>query len=58
MNRFAFIAATGFMALVLTACGGQDNNQPAAGTTETTTTTAQPAPAQPAGENQNQTQNH
>ncbi len=56
MNRFAFIAATGFLALALTACGGQDNNQPTAGATETTTTTAQPAPAQPAGENQ--TQNH
>lgn len=56
MNRFALVAATGLLALTLTACGEQGNKQPAAGTTETTTTT-QPAPAQPAGENQTQTPN-
>lgn len=50
MNRFALIAATGFLALTLTACGGNDNKQPTAGTDNATTTT-QPAQNQPAGEN-------
>ncbi|MCW8397776.1 hypothetical protein OQJ26_03105 [Legionella sp. PATHC038] len=54
MNRFALIAATGFLALALTACG-QQGNKPTAGT-ENTTTTTQPAPNQPAGGTQNQTQ--
>lgn len=52
MNRFALIAATGFLALALTACGGHDNKQPTAGANNATTTT-QPAQNQPAGE-----QNH
>ncbi|HHF7366636.1 TPA: hypothetical protein ACPSKY_001754 [Legionella bozemanae] len=55
MNRFALVAATGLLALALTACGEQGNKQPTAGTTETTTTT-QPAPTQPAGGNQTQNQ--
>ncbi|KTD67326.1 MULTISPECIES: hypothetical protein [Legionella] len=54
MNRFAIIAATGFLALALTACGQQGNKQPTAGTENNTTTTTQPA--QPAGGTQNQTQ--
>ncbi|KTC89960.1 hypothetical protein OQJ18_06240 [Fluoribacter dumoffii] len=55
MKRIAIIAATGFLALALTACGQENNKQPTAGTTDTTTTT-QPAPSQPAETNQNQTQ--
>ncbi|CAM3021107.1 Uncharacterised protein [Legionella steigerwaltii] len=54
MNRFALIAATGFLALALTACGQQGNKQPAAGTETNTTTTTQPAQNQPAGGNQTQ----
>ncbi|MCE0723401.1 MULTISPECIES: hypothetical protein [Legionella] len=58
MKRFAFVAATGLLALALTACGEQSNKQPAAGTTtDTTTTTPQPAQTQPAGGTQNQTPN-
>ncbi|KTC79235.1 hypothetical protein Lche_1255 [Legionella cherrii] len=56
MNRFALIAATGVLALALTACGEQNNKQPTAGTENTTTTTTQPASNQPAGGTQNQTQ--
>ncbi|QMT59948.1 MULTISPECIES: hypothetical protein [unclassified Legionella] len=58
MNRIALIAATGFLALTLTACGESSNKQPTATTTtETTTTQQQPAPAQqPAGGNQTQNQ--
>ncbi|PWY56389.1 hypothetical protein DGG96_02790 [Legionella qingyii] len=63
MNRFALIAATGFLALALTACG-ESSNKPTATTTTETTTTQQPAPAQqpaapaqqPAGGNQTQNQ--
>jgi ABC-type glycerol-3-phosphate transport system substrate-binding protein len=54
MNRFTIIAATGFLALALTACGEQNNKQPTATTTDSTTTTtttppAEPQPQQPAG---------
>lgn len=51
MNRLALIAATGFLALTLTACG--DNSKPAAGPTDNTAVQqpeehnqAAPAPAQ------------
>ncbi|KTC83017.1 hypothetical protein [Legionella cincinnatiensis] len=53
MNRLALIAATGFLALALTACGGHDNKQPTAGENNATTTTPPPAQNQPAGD-----QNH
>ncbi|WP_454783146.1 hypothetical protein [Legionella sp. WA2022007384] len=57
MKRFALVAATGFLALALTACGESSNKQPTATTTTETTTTQQPAPAQqPAGGNQTQNQ--
>ncbi|MGL5742904.1 MAG: hypothetical protein ACRCXC_10390 [Legionella sp.] len=54
MNRLALIAATGFLALALTACGEHGNKQPAAGNENNTTTTTQPSPNQPAGEGQTQ----
>lgn len=49
MNRLALIAATGFLALTLTACG--DNSKPVVGPTDNTAVQqpqdqAAPAPAQ------------
>jgi hypothetical protein len=38
MNRFALIAATGFLALMLTACGDNGSSKPAEDTTTTTGT--------------------
>ena len=47
MKRFALIAASGFLALALTACGEQSNKQPASTTDTTiTTTTTTTTPAQ------------
>ncbi|KTD10741.1 hypothetical protein Lgra_1707 [Legionella gratiana] len=54
MNRLALIAATGFLALALTACGGQDKQPTAGADNATTTTTPPPAQNQPAGNTQNQ----
>ncbi|KTD65048.1 hypothetical protein [Legionella shakespearei] len=42
MNRFALIAATGFLALMLTACGDNGSSKPAEDTTTTGTVVEQP----------------
>lgn len=42
MNRFALIAATGFLALILTACGDNGSSKPAEDTTTTGTVVEQP----------------
>jgi hypothetical protein len=49
MKRLALIAVTGVLALALTACGGEKDNKPAAGTDNAA---AQPAQNQPAGTTQ------
>lgn len=59
MNRLALIAATGFLALALTACG-EHNSKPTT-TTDTTTTTTQettPAPAPTPEQQPADTQSH
>lgn len=47
MNRLALIAATGVLALMLSACGDESKKEE---TTTTTTTTQQPAPDTNAGD--------
>ncbi|STY28986.1 Uncharacterised protein [Legionella wadsworthii] len=55
MKRIALIATACCFAFAVTACDNQPAKPAATTTTETTNTTTQPAPAQPAG---NQNQNH
>ncbi|CAM2946395.1 hypothetical protein [Legionella worsleiensis] len=41
MNRLAMIAATGFLAVLLTACGDNGSSKPAEGTTDAAQTQTQ-----------------